>query len=157
FKSILGVGSVARFSIVFPLNLSTESPDDDILRDRKILIAEDNIVYQHTLSQIVKKVGGKPHVVENGKESVNALEQDEFDLVLMDTIMPVLDGFQATNIIRNSPRFSIIPIIALVHNWSESVQEKCLQAGMNDTLIKPIDAIQLKKKVANCLLSKKAI
>jgi signal transduction histidine kinase/CheY-like chemotaxis protein len=116
----------------------------------KVLIAEDNDVNQMILQKYLKK-WGYPHVSAlNGREAVDKiLTDEEIGLILMDCQMPEMDGLEATRIIRqsNERRVKFIPIVALTANALEEDKEKCLQAGMNSFVSKPIDPNTLKKEI----------
>jgi CheY-like chemotaxis protein len=104
----------------------------------RILIAEDNIVNQQVASLLLKKRGHKQEAVANGIETLAALERAEFDVILMDCQMPDMDGYEATRRIRQGTRQSDIWIIALTANAMAGDRERCLDAGMNDYLSKPM-------------------
>ncbi len=104
----------------------------------RILLAEDNVSSQKVAIQMLKKLGYRADVVANGIEALQALERQNYDVVLMDLRMPEMDGVEATRIIRqrwpdNGPR--IVAITALA---TEGDLEKCLKAGMNDYIVKPV-------------------
>ena len=117
----------------------------------RILLAEDNIVNQKVTLKILEKMGYHADAVANGAEALKALEAIPYTLVLMDVQMPEMDGIEATRQIRNG-RWSIrnpdIPIIALTANAMKKDREKCLDAGMNDYLAKPIQPGQLAEVIA---------
>jgi len=107
----------------------------------RILLAEDNITNQQVAVGILKKLGLRADAVANGLEAVKALETLPYDLVLMDVQMPEMDGFEATGKIRD-PQSAVlnhqIPIIAMTANVMQGDRERCLAAGMNDYVSKPI-------------------
>ncbi|MEA1969139.1 MAG: response regulator [Thermodesulfobacteriota bacterium] len=107
-----------------------------------ILLVEDNKINQMVATSILKKRGYTCETAENGKEAVDILVQKEFDLVLMDCQMPVMDGYEATKKIR-SPESRVlnkdIPIIAMTANAMAGAREKCLEAGMSDYVVKPME------------------
>jgi signal transduction histidine kinase/CheY-like chemotaxis protein/HPt (histidine-containing phosphotransfer) domain-containing protein len=105
----------------------------------RILVAEDNEQNRHLIVAIMERAGIRAEVVNNGQEALDRLEQEAFDLVLMDCQMPVLDGFEATRRLRDNPRFAGLPVIALTANAMAGDRERCLAAGMNDHVPKPID------------------
>jgi len=95
---------------------------------------------------MLKKLGYQVEIAVNGMQSLNALAESHFDLFLMDCEMPEMDGYEATRRIRHSPASpenSRIPVVAITANAFASDREKCLQAGMNDYIAKPIDLRQL--------------
>ena len=123
----------------------------------RILLAEDNVVNQKiALAVLQNKLGYRTDAVANGKEAVESLERFDYDLVLMDCQMPVMDGYEATRTIRNlnsNVRNHNIPIIAITANVMKGDREKCLAAGMNDYMTKPINknelADALKRNLSN--------
>lgn len=104
------------------------------------LIAEDNSTNQKVLRRMLENLGIKCDVVANGAEAVTAVQNIGYDLVLMDCLMPEMDGYQASMAIRRLPhsRFAELPIVAVTANVSETERARCLQAGMNEYLAKPI-------------------
>ncbi len=110
----------------------------------RILLAEDNVSSQKVALQMLKKLGYKADVVANGIEALHALERQHYDVVLMDVKMPVMDGLEATRIIRqrwpdNGPKIIAITAYAL-----EGDQEKCFEAGMNSYIAKPVEINDLR-------------
>lgn len=113
---------------------------------KRILVAEDNAVSQHLMTSILEKLGCGTDIVTNGRDVIKSLESAEYDLVFMDCMMPEVDGYEATRIIRDpaSPKLPHeIPIIAITANDSPESRDICLKAGMNDFLLKPIQRKQL--------------
>jgi PAS domain S-box-containing protein len=112
----------------------------------RILLAEDNIINQKVAQSILGKLGCKADVVANGLEAVQALELIEYDLVLMDCLMPEMNGFEATAVIRdlNSKVLNHdVPIIAMTANAMTGDRDECIEAGMNDYLSKPVKKDEL--------------
>jgi signal transduction histidine kinase/CheY-like chemotaxis protein len=111
----------------------------------RVLLVEDHIVNQELAMGILELAGHITTLARNGKEAVDVLSWQEFDVVLMDVQMPEMDGFQATAIIRDREKETggHIPIIAMTAHAMSGYKEKCLDAGMDDYLSKPVRANQL--------------
>jgi CheY-like chemotaxis protein len=107
-----------------------------------ILLAEDNLLNIKLITVLFAQYGITIQVAVNGMEAVEKIKTNNFDLVLMDMEMPVMNGYEATLIIRNELKKDI-PIIALTAKVLPGEKEKCLQLGMNDYVSKPIDAASL--------------
>ena len=116
----------------------------------KILVVEDNAVNQRLIQRLLSKYGYQYDLAENGKVALEKIKNDEFDLVLMDVQMPEMDGITATKAIRNmeDDRKRSVPIIALTANALTEDKERCLEAGMNGFLTKPIRNEELKKTLS---------
>lgn len=111
----------------------------------RILLAEDNRVNRFLAVRLLEKAGHQVETATNGRAALAALEHDRFDLALMDLQMPEMDGLEATARIRERERTtgSHLPIIALTANAMVGDQERCLQAGMDGYVSKPIDIARL--------------
>ena len=116
----------------------------------RVLAADDNAVNKKLITRLLEKAGYIADAVENGREAVEAMRRVEYDAVLMDCQMPVMDGFEATSVIRaaESGRSRRVPIIALTASAMESDRERCLAAGMDDYLTKPIKPAELAEVLA---------
>jgi CheY-like chemotaxis protein len=112
--------------------------NSDFLIGKKIIMAEDILINQLLVSKIFQKWNCQLDIVNDGKEVVHQLSNEEYDLVLMDLQMPIMDGYEATKLIREEKE-SQIPIIALSAHASRAEKEKCLNYGMNALVSKPID------------------
>jgi PAS domain S-box-containing protein len=113
----------------------------------KILVAEDNLTNREVILAQLKKLGYNAHAVFNGAEAVEALQDGNYDLVLMDCAMPVMDGYEATHRIRASAHAQI-PIVALTASAMAPDRERCLAEGMDDYLAKPVELPRLAKTLA---------
>jgi PAS domain S-box-containing protein len=112
------------------------------LQGARVLLVEDNDFNQEVATELLKEVGLKVEVAENGAialEKLRGAPDKTYDLVLMDMQMPVMDGIAATIEIRKQPRFDNLPIVAMTANVMAAERQKCLEAGMNDHVAKPID------------------
>ena len=110
----------------------------ELLQGLPILLAEDNKINQLVAKEILKNKGFQVDIAGNGREAVDMLHQKPYGLILMDIQMPVMDGFQATELIRQNPRYTNLPIIAMTAHAMAGYREQCLEAGMNDYTTKPI-------------------
>jgi CheY-like chemotaxis protein len=111
-----------------------------------LLVAEGNLMNQHVIVHILNKLGYEPDVVKTGREALDAVNQKDYGMILMDMQMPVMDGMEATRVIRKKP--SIQPVIvALTANTMEGDQQICLDAGMDDYIGKPIQLDELMGKL----------
>lgn len=109
----------------------------------EILLVEDNFINQQVAQEILENMGLFVQVVSNGKDALSALEEHTFDLVLTDIQMPEMDGFELTHEIRSHETLHSIPIIAMTAHAMVKDRNKCLNAGMNDHIPKPIDSDKL--------------
>ena len=124
----------------------------------RILFAEDDAVTSVTLKSLLTKAGHAVTVAADGREALDALEQDAFDLILMDIQMPEMDGLEATRAIRFSERFEDrreVPIIALTAYAMSGDREKFLGAGMNGYIAKPVDIDELKALIAQVMTERR--
>ncbi|MCW8930474.1 MAG: ATP-binding protein [Gammaproteobacteria bacterium] len=110
-----------------------------------VLLAEDNLVNQMVAKTLLKKVGCKVDVVENGELAVDAWKKGSYDVIIMDCQMPVMDGYEATQKIRELEDDEHISIVALTANAMDSEQENCYASGMDKFLTKPVNATHLRQ------------
>ncbi len=131
---------------------NNEQDDMGVLRGARALVAEDNSVNQMVISELLKAAGISVTVVSNGAQAVTEVVSDAYDFVLMDCSMPEMDGFEATRWIREQEKSDRdgrrIPIIALTANAIRGDRERCIDAGMDDYLTKPINARRLYKTLS---------
>ncbi len=113
------------------------------VRGARVLLVEDNEINQQIAQELLQSFGIDVVVAGNGEEAISWLKDEQFDGVLMDMQMPVMDGITATREIRKDPKFADLPIIALTANVFVSEQNEFLAAGMNDHIGKPIDPDKL--------------
>ncbi len=115
-----------------------------------ILLAEDNLINQQVALKMLENFGYRTRTAETGKEALALLEEQDFDLVLMDIQMPEMDGYEATRHIRAAACGEAkqhVPIVAMTANAMKGDRENCLKAGMNDYIAKPVDPEDLRKKL----------
>ncbi len=114
------------------------SDDATGFRIRRILVTEDNPVNQLIAQTHLERLGFEVDVADNGLEALEAIERKRYDLVFMDCQMPMLDGYEATRRIRERLGGRQLPVIALTAHDLASDREKCLEAGMDDYMAKPL-------------------
>jgi len=118
-----------------PLLITAEPGDGSLLR---VLLAEDNRINQKVAARMLDRLGCSVDVVEDGQQAFEAVRNQHYDLVLMDVQMPELDGLEATRRIRALPDQPQPRVVALTANAMEDDRDRCLAAGMDDFLTKPI-------------------
>ncbi|MDE1194591.1 MAG: response regulator [Pseudomonas sp.] len=124
--------------------LKTARSRDRVFEGRKILVVDDDVRNIFALTSALEHKGAIVEVGRNGLEAIEKLNTvEDIDLVLMDVMMPEMDGYEATAQIRKDPRWRKLPIIAVTAKAMKDDQERCLQAGSNDYLAKPIDLDRL--------------
>ncbi len=111
----------------------------------KLLLVEDNKLNQRLIESSLKRYGYEIDVANNGAEGVDMCKKNLYDAVLMDIMMPVMDGFEATIEIRKLESGKKLPIIAVTANVLNADREKCLSYGMNEFISKPFSIEKLKK------------
>ncbi|MEI9918125.1 MAG: two-component regulator propeller domain-containing protein [Bacteroidota bacterium] len=116
---------------------STLSPDFAEKHPLRILIAEDNLINQKLTERVLAKLGYKTKIVSNGREVLEEIDRNKYDLIFMDVQMPEMDGLEATRIIRSTGGDQPV-IVAITANVMQGDREECLEAGMDDYLSKPI-------------------
>ncbi|MFC5409014.1 PAS domain S-box protein [Larkinella bovis] len=151
-ESKVGEGSV--FTLEIPYKIAPQLPEHEVpltfdaadvgSREVKILVVEDNVMNQRLALQVLGRLGYTAQVAENGQKALDWLQQEPFDLVLMDIQMPVMDGYTTTTHIRTTLR-SQIPIIAMTAHALANEREQCLRAGMNDFIPKPFQIEELQR------------
>ena len=156
--SAKGVGTTVHFCIVFGKAVTTPGQADikpvpltDSVHELTVLVVEDDKVNAIALSHLLKKTGHRTRIAENGRQALEILQTDTFDLIFMDIQMPVMDGLEATRRIRageGGTDKAGIPIVALTAHAMSGDRDKFLAAGMSDYLAKPIEMETLKEVIA---------
>ena len=151
-KSELNQG--AEFSWQLSLEATKQAPTVtqpiiavESLAGLRVLVAEDNMINQMVIEELLKTIGITPVLVNNGAEAIKAVQAQAFDLVLMDCQMPVLDGYEATQQIRQLNDFQQLPIIALTADAMPQNKQRAFEVGFSAHLTKPIDV----NKLTECL------
>jgi hypothetical protein len=143
-------GAGSTFTLVLPLVEAQQAPTAPETDERppvaglRVLVAEDHEINRRYLAALLDRLGHRARIVRNGVDAVQAVAEQRFDLVLMDLHMPVLDGAGATQAIRALPApAGQVPIVALTADALPETRQRCLSAGMNDVLTKPVTLQQL--------------
>lgn len=135
------------FEVKSNLKMTTKTHIEEIMTPAAILLVEDNKINQRLALKILKKMGHVVTLAENGKEALEKIQNEKFDLVFMDVQMPVMDGIEATKEIRKLGLE--LPIIALTANAFEQDKVSCLEAGMNDFASKPLERDRIRQLIKN--------
>ena len=137
-----------RYTTVKPEQSPSESPAAPV-PPRRVLLVDDNAINRRVALGLLQGRGHQVVMVENGQEAVNALAEQEFDVILMDMQMPVMDGYEATAAIRNREHQTggHIPIVAMTAEALKGDRERCLEAGMDDYVSKPITPAEMFRAV----------
>ena len=152
FESELGVGTNFHFTISLPIDTQSTAADyhDDgqnevMLNGLKVLLVEDNKINIKIAEKIMSHWGVQVDVAENGLQGVELFEKGKYDILLMDLSMPVMDGYEATRIIRETD--TEVPIIALTASASFGYLERAIEIGINEYVIKPFNPKELNMKL----------
>jgi len=155
----LGVKSTVNEGTNFWTEIDLEPGPEDTLRvadptgtadllireGARVLVAEDNPTSRMVTEALLKKLSCEVDIATDGREALQKAKTRDYDIVFMDCYMPLMDGFQATQRIRRSPKTEELPVIALTASVSEEDRTRCLKAGMNDTVGKPVRISMLAK------------
>ena len=151
-------GRGSTFRVMIPLTLSYEKPkikvitpkqenyqeldetfEPEILKDKNILIVDDDSRNIFTLSSLLQELGAETFSAMDGKEAIDLLQEQKIDLILMDLMMPIMDGLESTKMIKKDERFKHIPIIVITAKTMQEDKDACFAAGADDYLAKPIE------------------
>ncbi len=156
--------NIVEASITYSDQNSDIIRDMERLKGARVLLVEDNILNQQVATEILAGASVSVDIANNGKEAldeiirnqlaVNQSEEVPYELVLMDIQMPVMGGYEATNLIRKNPEFENLPIIAMTAHAMTGAKEECIEAGMNDYVSKPIDPNELYRTLAKWIKPK---
>ena len=167
YESRLGEGTTCTITLPLAIDLEASSTQLDhrahsqaTLEGLSILLAEDNDLNREIAEFVLTEAGAKVTCADDGLEALSVFEQADvgtFDLILMDIMMPNMDGYEATRVIRSLPRedSQAIPIVAMSANAFTEDQVRCREAGMDGHLAKPIDSGKLIDALAKILAAKK--
>lgn len=154
------IGKGAKFIITIPFTLAPTTSLDSFIKQTvpntvtaKILVAEDNQTNQKLLTMQLKNLNYDVSVVENGQQAVEEYFENDYDVIIMDCQMPIMDGFCATLIIRQQEELfdRHVPIIALTASALKEDKEKCIESGMDDFITKPVKIETLNKTIQHWL------
>ncbi|WP_455208008.1 ATP-binding protein [Kaarinaea lacus] len=143
FTATISIGDINKPELLYEMGEMKQMLESNSVRPQRkhfsgrVLLAEDTVENQKLITLHLRKSGVEVSVVDDGKQAVDAALGNNFDLILMDMQMPVLNGVEATRMLRHSGYSG--PIVALTANTSHSDREACMDAGANDFLSKPID------------------
>src|SRR5262245_52922701 len=126
-------------------------------RGARGLLVEDNEINQEVALGQLEDAEVEVDVAINGEIAVRMVRDKKYDLVLMDMQMPVMDGIEATRIIRSDAKFDVLPIIAMTANAMTADRDRCLEAGLNDHIPKPIEPEELLRVLAHWIKGREAV
>ena len=154
------IGEGSNFWFEIPLTVADEPTSKTVLsgtmrafREGKVLLVEDNEVNRMVVIGQLESLGVEVDVVNNGREALAAVARSSYDLVLMDCQMPDIDGYEATRLIRGKEVSGRLPIVAITAHAFEGERERCINAGMDDYLVKPFEEEQLAVVLDRWMLS----
>jgi CheY-like chemotaxis protein len=158
--STVGVGSTFWFELPLPVSNAQDEPENEAtLANRlaaaavpvteSVLVVDDNMVNQKVATQMLAKLGYQVSVAGDGVEALRAIDAGDFDLVLMDVQMPVMDGWEATTELRR--RGQTIPVIAMTAHALEEDRKRCEEVGMDGYVFKPMNVESLNAEITRVL------
>jgi signal transduction histidine kinase/DNA-binding response OmpR family regulator len=151
FDAIL---NTLQSATIAPTSSTRKNPLLTSYQGKQVLVVEDHKVNQKVILSLLTKFGLTPSLAENGQKALEAMANQHFDLVLMDCQMPVMDGYEATRLLREKEKASNTlhtPVIALTAHAGDGQYEKCISAGMDDYISKPIERSKLAEVLSQWL------
>ena len=152
FTARVRFGSPVLAEVASAPDLAPTRSPRDVIRGARILLVEDNVVNQAVACGLLEDAGATVGIASDGQEALDQLRIDRFDCVLMDVQMPVMDGLQATRLIRADPGLAELPVLAMTANARSEDRARCLDAGMNEFLTKPVLPDRLYAALAHWLM-----
>ncbi len=157
-----GKGSIFSFYVKFDEYIHTHDEEDKAnspwantrYTDKKVLLVEDNFINQEVALAVLNDLGLEVEVANNGKEGFEMFLENTYDLIFMDLRMPIMNGFEATKLIRSSKKedAQTVPVIAMTANAMDEDRQNSIIAGLNDHVVKPIDIDELKRTLYKFLM-----
>ncbi|GAB5556232.1 MAG: hypothetical protein SchgKO_04450 [Schleiferiaceae bacterium] len=157
-RSTEGKGTTIVFSIPFTVNNTIKKAAKSMecahcdnyscLGQKRILIAEDNPINQLVIKDVLKKVNAVPYLVNDGKEVMEILGDEHFDLLILDMQMPIMDGYETLDRLKTSKFYESLPVIALTANATQGEKDRVLKLGASEYLAKPFNPKDLYSKIA---------
>jgi len=152
FNQLIEIKNKPQSGIPQPLTIRAPKQTAN-LDNKQILIVDDNRVNQQVAREMLNKLGYRSDIAINGQDAVNKTLRNHYDLILMDCNMPVMDGYEATKTIRKQDNEAYLPIIAMSANTSDKDKEKCLLAGMDGAIGKPLRLNKLRDELLSWISS----
>lgn len=157
-QSLLFDAVMSALKETAPIQVNADRKEESHMRyprglaQKSVLVVEDNEINQLVAKDILEQVGIQVSIASNGEEAIKQVRANQFDAVLMDVQMPIMDGYKATEILRKIYSSSELPIIAMTANALKGDRERSLKSGMNDYISKPINPERLFETLAKWLL-----
>ncbi|WP_173346223.1 PAS domain S-box protein [Pseudoduganella dura] len=148
FTARLGIGGTGAAAGALPSSAAEPATPKDALQGAHLLLVEDNAFNQQIGMEMLEEAGAAVRLAGNGAEALALLEEASFDCVLMDVQMPVMDGLETTRRIRADARLAGLRVLAMTATATSEERERCMEAGMDDFIAKPIQPALLARKIA---------
>lgn len=142
--AMLALGRETRIETAGQDKVSDESIAAQV-SGAQVLLVEDNEINQQVATELLERAGMQVDIADNGQIAVDKVRERPYDIVLMDLQMPVMDGFEASREIRQDDRFTSLPIVAMTANAMAGDKDRCIEAGMQDHVAKPVNPVELYK------------